>query len=232
MEDFFFLIENSEKREVFGGVFDGHCGEQAAKHVAARIPRYIGNSMSRDGADVPFIFKEVYKKVSNEVDDLICGCTALSFFIKGSNMTIANVGDSRAIIIHEGRVECGTSDHLLSDPNEAQRIIDSGGEISGNYVMKGDRLLMPTRTIGDNWFKDVGVISEPDIYSWHIPQTFDTFVVVATDGVWSELSNQDVASLIFNKKTAKDAVDEIMLAIESGNKRIRLDNITLMVIKP
>ncbi len=232
MEDFFFLIENFEKREVFGGVFDGHVGEKVAKHVARGIPRYVGNAMSREGSDVPFIFKEVYKKVSNEIDSLICGCTALSFFIKKNKITLANVGDSRAIIVHEGRVTHSTIDHSVSDPKETERIIDAGGEINGRYVLRGDRLLMPTRTIGDSWFKEVGVIDEPDIYSWQIPQTFDTFLVVATDGVWDELYNQDVASLIFSQKTAKSAVNEIISAIVDTKNRVRLDNITLIVIKP
>lgn len=52
-----------------------------------------------------------------------------------------------------------------------------------------------SRSLGDKAGREVGVISEPDIYEILIKED-DKFIVIASDGVWEFLSNSDVISTI------------------------------------
>ena len=52
-----------------------------------------------------------------------------------------------------------------------------------------------TRSFGDLAAKDVGVIAEPEITELTF-QSADRFMVIASDGVWEFLSNEQVASIV------------------------------------
>lgn len=51
--------------------------------------------------------------------------------------------------------------------------------------------LAMSRSLGDKAGREVGVISEPDIYEILLKEE-DKFIIIASDGVWEFLSNQDV----------------------------------------
>ena len=58
--------------------------------------------------------------------------------------------------------------------------------------------LAVTRSLGDDLAKSVGVISEPEII---VKKTKDcgTFVVLASDGVWEFIENEEIGNLIINE---------------------------------
>jgi len=56
----------------------------------------------------------------------------------------------------------------LDDAGERQRIQQSGGVINYPYTYRGNVGLMPTRTIGDEYFKPVGIISTPSVSEYAI----------------------------------------------------------------
>jgi len=47
------------------------------------------------------------------------------------------------------------------------------------------------RSLGDKAARDLGVISEPDVYEILLKEE-DKFIIIASDGVWEFLSNNDV----------------------------------------
>ena len=51
-----------------------------------------------------------------------------------------------------------------------------------------------TRAFGDHALTRVGLIAEPHIIKYNI-KPFDKYLVIASDGVWDELSDQDAISL-------------------------------------
>ena len=54
---------------------------------------------------------------------------------------------------------------------------------------------MMTRSLGDRWFRPVGVIAEPEI-GHHAVGAGDVAVVAATDGLWDVLGLDDTARLV------------------------------------
>ncbi|MEW6610355.1 MAG: PP2C family serine/threonine-protein phosphatase [Patescibacteria group bacterium] len=77
-------------------------------------------------------------------------------------MHYAYVGDSRLLVIGEGGIQQLTTYHRGGEESERLRIQEYGGVIAGQYVVKGEYGFMPTRTLGDAYFRDVGVIPGPE----------------------------------------------------------------------
>jgi len=55
-----------------------------------------------------------------------------------------------------------------------------------------------SRSLGDKVAQSVGVSPIPEIFEFHIKPT-DSFIVIASDGIWEFLSNEDVAKLVANE---------------------------------
>ncbi len=234
MEDFYFLIENfnGRKDQLFGGVFDGHGGRAVAKYSALKVPQYVAEYMREQEVNIPAMFKKVYEQISSEREDRTVGCTALSCLIQNNKLFAANAGDSRMIIVSDNQIDQVTIDHDVNNEKEVNRILSFGGSIEGRYAWKGMRGLMPTRSLGDHHFDSIGIIAEPEIFSREIPKSPNTFIIIATDGIWNELGNGAVADLVDGKKTAQKAVEAIMVFVAENRGMLPLDNITLIVIKP
>lgn len=108
-----------------------------------------------------------------------------------------------------------TTDHKPSDLLEWERIesvggiIDSfkdddGNDIGPSWVWAPDDDmpgLAMSRSIGDGLAHLYGVIPDPDIECVSITHE-DKFLIIASDGVWEFLTNQQVAEIVapyFNK---------------------------------
>lgn len=104
---------------------------------------------------------------------------------------IANVGDTRALLSRNGVEERLSIDHKLSEKSEYDRVINSGGIVMNDRV--GGTLIL-TRAFGDYSLKDAGVIVKPTIRK-HFIRPFDRFVVIASDGIYDTMSDQDVIGM-------------------------------------
>ena len=98
-----------------------------------------------------------------------------------------------------------------------------GGKISKNRVM-GQLIL--TRTLGDLYVKQFGVINTPDITVTDIG-TGIKYVVLASDGVWDVI---DLDTLVSMSKAGKSVgefcQDIVKLSISKGTK----DNVSCIII--
>merc|ERR1719191_184319 len=134
---------------------------------------------------------------------MVSGCTACVCLLQeeGHNRVIytAHLGDSRAVMARGGSATRLTSmtDHKATDPLEAKRVIEAGGQIINDRV---NGMLAMTRALGDHLLKmptlpnDV-VSNVPDITSTDLsPQ--DTFVIVACDGLWDVMNDQQAVELV------------------------------------
>jgi len=55
-----------------------------------------------------------------------------------------------------------------------------------------------TRSIGDMVATSVGVIAEPEIRGYPNLSFSDKFIVVASDGIWDRLGNDEIMMIIAN----------------------------------
>jgi serine/threonine protein phosphatase PrpC len=137
----------------------------------------------------------------------------------GRKLTVANVGDSRCLVIGtDGAVKFTTVDHKPDTESEARRIRAAGGSVSFSRV-DGD--LAMSRAIGDHAYKNVPhlnpleqkVVPTPDCTEIVLAAT--DIVLVCCDGLVEKLSNAQVASFIVDQlssqRAAGGAVDPALI---------------------
>ncbi|EDQ89557.1 uncharacterized protein MONBRDRAFT_32361 [Monosiga brevicollis MX1] len=141
------------------------------------------------------------------------GSTSLTIMLNGSSTTnahliIANLGDCRAVMCRGTRAHRLTQDHKPDRPDEKKRIQQAGGHVVNvmgvSRVMgaREDReprqalMLAVSRSFGDYALKT------PKLLVSHVPEVSieriedkDYFFVIACDGIWDVLSDQEVVDL-------------------------------------
>ncbi|KAJ4830691.1 hypothetical protein Tsubulata_028407 [Turnera subulata] len=157
-------------------------------------------------------FKEMDQELSCDasIDSFCSGCTAVNVVKKGDHLIIANLGDSRAVLCTRDQQNNLAPVQLTVDlkPNiasEAERIKNCKGRV---FALEEEpevfRIWMPeedcpglamARAFGDFCLKEYGLTSVPQI-SYRKLTNEDEFVVLATDGVWDVLSNQEVIQIV------------------------------------
>ncbi|CAD8050429.1 unnamed protein product [Paramecium primaurelia] len=240
-------------------VCDGHGtnGHLVSNLIKQQLPKYIEQQFQQQGRDIErcltFAFEKTNKEIiESEFDTTLSGSTAVAVLIRKEQLWTANVGDSRAIIC---RNQDGwkaiqlTRDHKPSDEQEKQRIIEAGGRIDSQRDFYGNQLgpervwlqyidapgLAMTRSMGDKLGAQAGVISIPEILEYTItPQ--DQFIIVASDGVWEYLSNDEVMNVVvpyIEKDNIDLAADKLMAeAINAWKKHsLARDDITCIVVQ-
>jgi len=91
-----------------------------------------------------------------------------------------------------------------------------------------------TRSFGDATAAKVGVNAYPEVKEFEIGHD-DKFAVLASDGVWEFLSNEEVAQIVlpfFNKKNAEGAAESLVREAFKQWRREEdvIDDITCIVI--
>lgn len=152
----------------------------------------------------------------NDIDN--SGTTVCMAFIIGKKLLVANLGDSRGILCsHQDNGKWKTiqlsKDHKPYDTGEKNRIEKSGGKVHRCRNEEGNKEIGPyrvwfkndvngpglamSRSFGDLLAKKIGVICEPDIYEYTLSKE-DKFIVIASDGIWEYMNNDDVMNIIIS----------------------------------
>ncbi|MBE0480393.1 MAG: protein serine/threonine phosphatase 2C family protein [Dehalococcoidia bacterium] len=192
MEDTCFLdLDFGSRGWVFGGVYDGHGGLHVAKYAAENLHHVFLEKLSA-GSPIPQAFAASYEEISNRVKAQDYGATAVNFLIEEGVIHTANAGDARAIVIGAD-VHQLTVDHRLDNIVERERIESMGGVIQDPYTFRNEMGLMPTRTLGDEYFRPVGIMTVPSTGVYAIARD-DRMLLAATDGLFDFMTNEEVAS--------------------------------------
>lgn len=154
--------------------------------------------------------------------------------LTGAQLYVANTGDSRAILVRGGRAIPLSDDQKPNRADERARIEASGGRIIHFGTWRVEGVLAVARALGDHHLKQ-WVIPDPEIRHERL-QKDDTCLVLASDGVWDVLTNQDVADLCNSTLsrsagTVKSKLDLLSRQItKKAYDKGSVDNITCLVI--
>ena len=227
MEDIGILIPDltTDYKVSLFGIFDGHGGTDVVKFVKNRLPQLIKIYLN-DLFPVEIAFKNAFKKVDEELkffDSEYIGTTATLILIKDNKIYCANVGDTKAYIIYDKTYKQISNDHKCTNEDERKRITEIGGKIIKNRVM-GQLIL--TRTLGDLYVKQFGVINTPDINVYDINETIN-YIIIASDGVWDVVDLDTITNMgKAGKNVGEFCKDIVKLAIHQGTK----DNVSCIVV--
>lgn len=166
------------------------------------------------------------------IDSFYSGTAGLTLVREGDLLVVANVGDSRAVLgttSDDGSLVAVqlTVDFKPNLPQESERIYKAGGSVceaedelgvsriraSNEETTEGPGLAL-SRAFGDYFFKDFGLISEPDVIQRTIT-TRDRFVILASDGVWDVVSNEKAVEIV-SSASEKDESSKRLVDYAAG----------------
>ena len=221
---------NSSEDNALICLFDGHGGQEVSKYLQENIYKFwqeiLPLNIDNYTTKIKNIFFAIDKKLK-ENNFYQVGSTACIIYITYENskkiLYCANIGDTRCVLIKANKGIRLSYDDRASDPKEHERIISQGGVVFGGRVYGQ---LMLSRAFGDWELKSYGVICEPHIIRYEIEDE-DTYLVIATDGVFDVMEDEDVFQLSKRQKNAKEFCDEIM---KETVIRGSMDNISCFVV--
>eukprot|EP00195_Chlamydomonas_chlamydogama_P006956 CAMPEP_0202890740 /NCGR_PEP_ID=MMETSP1392-20130828/1052_1 /ASSEMBLY_ACC=CAM_ASM_000868 /TAXON_ID=225041 /ORGANISM="Chlamydomonas chlamydogama, Strain SAG 11-48b" /LENGTH=238 /DNA_ID=CAMNT_0049574365 /DNA_START=401 /DNA_END=1117 /DNA_ORIENTATION=- len=235
MEDFHHAQFKKDPRtgEVVGlfGVFDGHGGPNAADYVRSNL--FINLMQhAKFNSDLQSAIAESYESTDNQYlrqdsssnrDD---GCTAVTAVVLGHRLLVANVGDSRAVLCRGGKAVAMSVDHKPNAKEERQRIESAGGVVVWAGTWRVGGVLAVSRAFGDRPLKRF-VIPTPDIKEEEL-RPDDEFLILASDGLWDVMNNQEAADLVRGITDAEKAAKRLT---EEAFQRGSNDNISCIIVR-
>lgn len=142
-----------------------------------------------------------------------------------SNLYTANVGDTRIVLSCDGRAVRLTQDHTTRVPVERERVERSGGYIAHDRVCG---VLAVTRALGDTELKQV-ITSMPYTTRTRLRPEMDEFIILACDGVWDVMSDQEAVELVREVACVEPSAAARRLVAEAMERRTT-DNLTCIVV--
>lgn len=203
----------------FFAVFDGHAGAKVSAHCAEHLLDCIVNSEDfrradfTEGIRAGFLNLDDRMRKLPELGEEKSGSTAVCALISPNQIFVANCGDSRAVLCNNKRPTFSTQDHKPVLPSEKERIQRAGGSV---MIQRINGSLAVSRALGDYEFKNVEgkgpceqlVSPEPEVFVIDRHED-DEFLVLACDGVWDVMSNEDICSFIGSRLLLTDDLESI-----------------------
>lgn len=237
-EDTYFALEATLSRngEAFPfGLFlvaDGMGGQQGGELASALTSRVVAEAVLREfylpwlTSDIKDTLRqrpanEVLVEAANEANLAVqrsappeAGTTLTCALIQGTNAYIAHVGDSRAYLIRQGRLEQITQDHSL-----LARLIELG-QISSEEAASHPQRNVLYKAVGQ------GSTLDADFYLKSLPA--NSYLLLCSDGLWGTVPEDRMAAIVRETPTPQEACHQL---IREANARGGEDNITVVLVQ-
>jgi protein phosphatase len=223
-----FHIGLEQKLFVVADGMGGHNGGDIASQMAIKIfPDYLAKNLDMDPVNLlTGSIKECNRSIKHfgethpELTGM--GTTIVSFFFKGQNVYVGNVGDSRAYLINHKKIFQLSRDHSL-----VQEKLNYGVYDREQAALDPQKNVL-VRTVG---FEDD---VEVDIFVYKVNKN-DIFLI-CSDGLHGKVSDEDILYLV-NKfipdpglATQAEAKNLTAALIDQANENGGQDNITAIVV--
>lgn len=200
-------------------VADGMGGHEAGE-VASEITINTLNDLAPRSADAEALARavvaanlNVIKAPSQGVGREGMGTTLTAAILEKERLVIAQVGDSRAYLLHNGSLQQLTRDHsLMADMIEAGQLTEAEARVHPNRSVI-------TRAIGSDPHM------QPDLYELNV-ETGDR-LLLCSDGICGMIEDHEIASIMRQAPSAQSCADQLVeAALAAGG----FDNATAVVV--
>lgn len=200
-------------------VADGMGGHEAGE-VASEITINTLNDLAPQSADAEALARavvaanlNVIKAPSQGVGREGMGTTLTAAILEKERLVIAQVGDSRAYLLHNGSLQQLTRDHsLMADMIEAGQLTEAEARVHPNRSVI-------TRAIGSDPHM------QPDLYELNV-ETGDR-LLLCSDGICGMIEDHEIALIMRQASSAQSCADQLVeAALAAGG----FDNATAVVV--
>ena len=199
----------------------GHAkGEEASKIALNAIARAVIPELSND---TPFT-ELLEKGIQNANQDILdytakypessgMGTTSVCAVVKGNEVHLANVGDSRAYVVSDDEIRGVTKDHSY-----VQALVDEG------KITQAEAREHPKKNIIT---KAVGISPSVEVDKSILTLGSDESLLLCCDGVIAHLTDEDIHKIINDSPDPQSACQKI---VDTANERGGSDNISLIIL--
>ncbi|KAI9090944.1 phosphatase 2C-like domain-containing protein [Phlyctochytrium arcticum] len=248
-EDNFAIADEAFDRNGFAlySVFDGHGGSDASQHAARNLPKLVVNSDSFKQGRYDQALRDAFLRE----DELLLeefgnarrgGTTATVALIAQSQLYVANVGDSTAVLARkndQGNYDAVrlSKEHKVDDAVEAKRLSQADAKIRNDRVVAPGHAINMTRALGDfdfklpengapaDWISPVPHVSKVDL------QPNADFAIIASDGLWNHLDEVRLIPMIAEMRLKGLTPQQICVEFTANLGKIQgSDNITFILL--
>lgn len=142
--------------------------------------------------------REAFADVSSAILDTNCnstGSTAVVVYVEQDVLWAANLGDSRAVLSRDGEALDMTTDHKPELESEKARIEALGGKIWCSFGVCRVEYLNMSRAFGNRAIVPL-VSDKPDVEGIQREVESDSFIILASDGLWNVMSSQEAVRFV------------------------------------
>ncbi|XP_056639774.1 protein phosphatase 1A [Diorhabda carinulata] len=224
-------------------VFDGHAGANVSAHCAEHLLETI-MATEEFQDDVKKAIHKGFLELDNKMRSLPemtsgedkSGTTAVCAFVSPRSIYVANCGDSRAVLCRDKTPVFTTQDHKPGLPTERDRIVKAGGSV---MIQRVNGSLAVSRALGDFEYKNVQgmgpceqlVSPEPEIFVRERDDMADEFLVLACDGIWDVMTNEELCAYIHHQLCLTDNLKEVTSqVIDTCLYKGSRDNMSIVLI--
>ena len=203
------------------GMGGANAGDYASRFLVEKLVAYM-NRQPDGEPEISILNKgisEVNRRLYNESlkDPALrgMGTTMVAATVSDGVLYVANVGDSRLYLIHDGSIRQITRDHSYVEEMVAMGMMQRG---SADYNRKKNII---TRAAG----------IRPDI----VPDFFEEelergdYILLCSDGLSNMVDNDTLCSIILSEGSLKEKAQRL---IAEANERGGTDNIAVVLVKP
>eukprot|EP00004_Rigifila_ramosa_P026582 TRINITY_DN8348_c0_g1_i1.p1 TRINITY_DN8348_c0_g1~~TRINITY_DN8348_c0_g1_i1.p1 ORF type:complete len:316 (+),score=52.97 TRINITY_DN8348_c0_g1_i1:3-950(+) len=231
--------------QLFFAVYDGHGGDRTSTYLESNMHATVFSDLPPilpPLKDIQAAIVESFLRVDRNLRPVAeanrhhprDGSTACTILVHGDELLCANAGDSRAVLALRGQTQAValSDDHSPELPRELERIEKTGGWVKNGRFF--GNMLNVARGLGDFFYKnqqtpqkEQWVSPEPDTLV-HETRTAE-FAIIATDGLWDVLSNDEAIEVV-RKVGYSDASVAAEKLVHAAYALGSTDNITAVVI--
>lgn len=200
-------------------------GGHAAGEVASKltVDLMIDVFKAEENNDVSFFLKnifirtnaEIFRKARNTHKLNGMGTTCTAMIIKNNQAFIAHVGDSRAYIIREGKINQLTEDHSLVWEMMKAGIIDK------DQIKQHPQRNVITRSMGFELSVETDIITPP------LELMSGDKLILCSDGLNGMVTDEVINNVASSYKPEKACNELVKIANSNGGS----DNVTLIIVK-
>lgn len=224
-EDACFVIPSHDVYIVADGVGGNNSGEVASRTAVTEIAELVnkeGLDKCQSAEEIFGFFYDALEIANNSIYKLGMeneanrgmATTAVTAFVKGEDAYISNIGDSRAYLFRDGRLNKITTDHTYVNELISKGVITE--EEAENHKQRN----VITKALGTE------MLAEPDFYKVSLLK--GDVLMLCSDGLHGEVPQEALEAVLSRGLSMNDTctllVDE---AIRYGGR----DNITVVCIR-
>lgn len=205
-------------------VADGMGGHNAGDYASRRAIELVKESVEQSPGTEPV---EVLRTAITTANDMLfsearqqeeksgMGTTFVAATIVNEELLVANVGDSRLYVLHDGQLRQITLDHSLVE--EMVRTGSMSQEMAYHHPKKH----MITRAVGAE--------DKVDIDFFDVSLFGDEIILLCSDGLSNMVEDDRIRELLLTEESAQQRAESL---VQAANQKGGRDNITVIVVEP